>query len=83
MNFVQFLKSLYDGIEPKPNISVNLWLPKYAKGLQIRIDWENDFHFLFVLLEKQIENQEFLRYLSAHMVARANKAYRVAEVGED
>lgn len=84
MNFYQFLKSIQEGVGDGCSISIRLWdFDNVINGLSISIDWPNDFHYIFAVLEKMLENYGLLEHLSEYIIHDANKRFKIAEVGEE
>src|SRR5688500_10163913 len=83
MNFYQFMKGIQTGVGDDCRVRVSLFsFTGYVNGLEITIDWPNDFHYRFVLLEQHIDNAGFLEHFQEYTIHNANRAFRIAEVGE-
>ena len=84
MSFYEFLKGIQEGIEPACRVQVRLCVfGGVVNGLEVQIDWENDFHYMFVIPEALVKDDGFLRHFQQYTIHNANREYRIAEVGED
>lgn len=84
MNFYRFIKGIQDGVGCDCRVNVCLWgTGVYASGFEIQIDWENDFHYRFVVLECHINDLRTLAPLQEYVIHDATKKFKIAEVGEE
>ena len=87
MNFYQFLKSLQEGIGDGCRVYARPWdVIGRIFGVRIDIIWdsgESQFSYRFVIPETSLDEDGFLENFSQYTIEKAQREFRIWEVGED
>jgi hypothetical protein len=87
MNFYQFLKSLQEGVGDDCRVEARPWgFMGRIFGVEVDICWgngESDLTYKFVIPETSMANDGFLDHFCKYTIEKAQREFRIWEVGEE
>lgn len=87
MNFYQFLKSLQAGVGDGCEVYASIWtFMGEIHGMVIDIIWmhdEDQLSYKFIIPEESLENEGFLEHFCQYTIEKAQREFRIWEVGEE